>query len=212
MSHYRKQQIAKWRTWFAELLPTILNYVVPAFRRLKPEARSEAVAEAVANSYVAFSRLVRCGREKLVYPTVLAQFAIKQVRAGRKVGTRLNSKDISSGYAQRKKEITIERLDRFDFDAGCWQEAIVEDHRTPVVAQAIFRIDFPAWLNRLSARDRKIAEMLAVGHCTSEVAQRVGISCGRVSQLRRELQNSWRKFQGDFAENEPMDLLESVSA
>jgi FixJ family two-component response regulator len=65
--------------------------------------------------------------------------------------------------------------------------------------QAGFRIDFPAWLSRLSPRDRQVAEALALGHTNGDVARRFGVSSGRVAQLRRELHDSWREFHGEVA-------------
>jgi hypothetical protein len=48
----------------------------------------------------------------------------------------------------------------------------------------------------LSIRDRTIALLLAVGERTSDVAQRLGITAGRVSQLRRTLARSWMDYHG----------------
>ena len=42
-----------------------------------------------------------------------------------------------------------------------------------------------------------IAEALALGHATRDVARAQGVSASRVSQLRRELQQSWNRFHGD---------------
>ena len=44
-----------------------------------------------------------------------------------------------------------------------------------------------------------IAEALAVGSTTGEVARRFNLSSGRVSQLRQEFHRSWQEFQGDTA-------------
>jgi DNA-directed RNA polymerase specialized sigma subunit len=59
------------------------------------------------------------------------------------------------------------------------------------------RCDFSDWLKSLKRRDRRIAEVLAVGERTQNVAKRFKVSAGRVSQLRRELAESWRAFVGD---------------
>ena len=55
----------------------------------------------------------------------------------------------------------------------------------------------PTGLASLCRRDRRIAESLAIGNRTSDVAQRFDVSAGRVSQLRRELSESWKTFVGD---------------
>ena len=110
--------------------------------------------------------------------------------------------------SRRRKRFSVQRLDRFDPLEGCWQEAVVQDHRTPVVDQVWFRIDFPAWLQTLPRRDRKIAEALAAGNRATDVARRFRLSIARVSQLRREFHRSWLAFHGeDTAESERISLL-----
>ena len=59
------------------------------------------------------------------------------------------------------------------------------------------RLDFAAWLGSLKRRDRRIAETLALGNRTSEVAKKFKVSEGHVSQIGRELAQSWRRFVGD---------------
>jgi hypothetical protein len=129
-------------------------------------------------------------------PSPLVRYAVSQVRSGRRVGCRLNSHDVLSEYAQRQKGIQIERLDHLDLD-GEWRAALVEDHSTPVVEQAAFRIDFPAWLNRLAPRQRQIVKFLALDNSTSEAARHFRLSAPRISQLRRELHHDWMQFHGE---------------
>ena len=42
-----------------------------------------------------------------------------------------------------------------------------------------------------------MARDLAYGCSTSEVAQKHGVTAGRVSQLRRELYEGWQVYQGE---------------
>ena len=85
---------------FLSLLPRIRQQAVFAFRNLRAEAREELTEEVIANAFRAFAQLVRQGKVALAYPTPLAQFAIRQVRAGRRVGGRLNVHDIMSPHAR----------------------------------------------------------------------------------------------------------------
>ena len=62
--------------------------------------------------------------------------------------------------------------------------------------QAIFHLDYQAWLAGLAEPKRRVAELLAEGHEPGLVARIVGVSPARVSQLRHELEASWRAFQG----------------
>jgi len=186
-----------WHARFLAMLPAIEAHARVAFRHLHPEAREDAVQEAVANALVAFVRLVQLHKVDVAYPTVLARYAVAQIHDGRRVGNRLNIRDVLSPYAQREKGIQVERLDRFDKDDDQWIEAVVEDHRTPVPEQAAFRCDFPAWLESLTRRNRRIVEALSLGHTTGEVAKRFQVSPGRISQLRREMHQSWHEFHGE---------------
>ena len=52
------------------------------------------------------------------------------------------------------------------------------------------------WLAGLREQKRQVAELLAEGHEPGVVACIVRVSPGRVTQLRLELEASWRAFQG----------------
>jgi hypothetical protein len=187
----------RWRRVFLAMLPAIVTHAKYAFRNLRGEARQDAVQETIANALVAFVALVRRGRMSLAYPSVLARYAIAQINDGRRVGNKLNVREVLSPYAQRLKRFKVERLDYFDEEENQWGEAIVEDRTAGPAEIARTRIDFAAWLDSLKRRDRRIALKLAAGDKTSDVAKRFNISAGRISQVRRELAESWRKFVGD---------------
>ena len=182
---------------FLSLLPAIREQARFAFRNEKPERRQELTAEVVANCWAAFVRLVERGLIDVVYPTPLAGYAIKQVRDGRRVGAKLNVLDVSSEYAQRLKQITVERLDRYDEEEGQWQEAVIEDRHAGPAETAAARIDIADWFDRLPKRKRRIAVTLATGETTKRTARKFGVSPGRISQTRRELQTAWQDFQGE---------------
>ena len=193
----RRRATPRWHRPFLDMLPTIRSYARNAFGYLDAESREDAVEEVIANAAVAFVRLVQLGKAQKAFPTVLAHFAISQVREGRRVGNHLRVGEVLSRYAQRRKNFFVERLDRFDSETDEWLEVIVEDRRTPVPDQVAFRIDFPNWLTLLSKRNRRIAQTLALGNSTGQVAKRFKLSPGRISQLRGELYQSWQKYHGD---------------
>jgi hypothetical protein len=182
---------------FLAILPMIRRQASLAFRHAGAEARDELMAETVANAYCAFVRLARRGKLASVYATPLAQFAIRQVRGGRRVGGRLKLHDILSPQARRHYGITIERIDRRDPQDGVWGEMLVEDRKAGPAQTAAARLDLTAWLRTLSKRNRQIAKALSVGEPTGTVARQYGLSAGRVSQLRVWLREHWEQFQGD---------------
>ena len=147
---------------FVLIIPVIREHARISFLKLGPEEREEMIEECVASAFKTYVRLIELKKADLVYPSVLATFAVRQVRDGRKVGGSLNTNDVLSRYAQKRKPITIERLDRFDADEDQWVEAVVEDDDTPVPDQAAFRIDFPAWLKKYQQPKRRIVEASGV--------------------------------------------------
>ena len=76
---------------FQAMLPQIRRQASIKLRHLRTEAREEFVAEVVARA-LRFARLVEQGRPETARPTPLVIYAIRQVRAGRRVGCRQNSR------------------------------------------------------------------------------------------------------------------------
>jgi hypothetical protein len=68
---------------------------------------------------------------------------------------------------------------------------------TPVPDQVSFRLDFPAWLKKRSERDRLVVQDLMAGERTTDLAGKYGLTAGRISQLRRDFLEDWRRFTGD---------------
>lgn len=194
----RKRRQPRWHDGFMAFLPAIQNQARAAFRHLDKEAREEAVAEVVAHAVVAYEALFQRGAVDIAYPSVLASHGIKRVKIGRRAATRMNCKDVSSEYAQLKKGISMERLDRFDREHG-WQEVLLEDRHSGPAEMAASRIDIAEWFRRLRPRDRRIAKALAVGNRTAEVARRFHVSPSLISQKRRAYLDNWNEFQGDGA-------------
>jgi hypothetical protein len=178
------------------MLPRIRRQAYRAFGHLDIELRDELVAEAVAFAFCAFVGLARQGRLALAYPTPLADYAIRRVCSGRKAACRLNRNDVLSHYARRSNGLSIKRLDRRDEISGQWTQILVEDRHAGPAETAAARIDVSAWLRTLSKRNRRIAQALAVGEANSAVAERFGLSCGRISQLRAWFRTAWEQFQG----------------
>ncbi len=199
----RKRSRAKtpptWHKQYLAMLPAIVRYARFASRDLDAEAREEFVQEVVANTLSAFIRLVELDKADIAYATRLAIYAVAQIREGRQVGTRLNVRDVSSDYCQIQKNVAMKRLDHYDCEEGRWLEVLIEDRHAGPAETAASRIDFPAWLKTLSRRNGKIALKLAVGETTRHVAQLFRVSDGRISQLRRELEQSWWAFHGELA-------------
>jgi len=195
-----RRSAPRWHQPFLAMLPRICHYARFAFRRLDPEAKQEAVQCVVASALAAYVRLVQLNKASIAYAAPLAMYAIRQYRDGRRLGSRLNVREVSSEYAHKAKGIRLQRLDKYDREEKCWQEILIPDRTCTPADLAASRIDFPAFLDTLTRRNRKLALRLATGESTNRVAKLFRISAGRVSQLRRELHAAWREFHGETAE------------
>jgi hypothetical protein len=149
----------------------------------------------VALTWQWYVRLAQRGKDPARFPTTLASYAARAVQNGRRVCGQERARDVLSPWAQQLHDFVVEKLpDRSTQDGNLLNEALHDNTRTPVPEQACFRIDFPEWLTTLGARNRSIANDLAMGHRTTDVAAAYGLSPSRVSQLRQEFRDDWERF------------------
>jgi hypothetical protein len=182
---------------FLAMLPRIRRRAAYYLRRLPRKDRAEAIEEVVASAFVNYVRLTERGKSDIAYTGPLARYAAYQYLGGRRVGNRMNVSDVTSAYCQRSKGIMVKQLDRFDDPTSEWEQLVVEDKHSTPAEVATTRIDFGAWLESLPVRTRHVAETLATGEATGQVARMFGCSASRISQLRRELYDAWLVFTGE---------------
>ena len=192
-----------WHEGFIAMLPIIQQHACVAFQHLDKEAKEEAIAETIAHALVAYVRLFEQGKVDIAYPTVLGLYGARRVKIGRKVGMKLNVRDVASEYCQISKGISIKRLDRHDCEEG-WREILVEDRNAGPAEMAASRIDVADWFRRLPPRDRQIASALAVGNSPGEVARQFRVHPSLISHKRREYLRSWKRFQGEEVPVHPL--------
>jgi hypothetical protein len=191
---------------FTASLPAVENQLQAAFRRLRPQDREDAVAEARAATWSAWAGLVKKGKDPVaVGVSGIAHNAVRYVKNGRRLGNRNAGRGAMDVYHRKAQAECGFKVFSFnsntEIDArparNTWREWVAADNRVTPADEACFRLDFGVWLAGLPARKREMAELLAEGHETGAVATIVGVSNGRVSQMRSELAASWRAFQGE---------------
>src|SRR5262249_51386612 len=139
------------------------------------------------------------GKDATTFPLTLASYAARAVRCGRRVCGQERAKDALSSVAQRRHNFSVQRLPQHE--TGVDDNASIDalaDPKTPPPLRAAFRIDYRAWLSRLPRRKRLIAQDMAMGEGTRDLAVKHKVSQGRISQLRRELHSDWRRFHGEI--------------
>ena len=198
------QSFDGWQSGFLQVLPAIQIHAKIQFRHLPLERREDAVQEAVASAVVAYRRLAVQGRLRVAHPGTIATNAVHHVRNGRHVGSPQDAaRDVLSPACQRRHHVEVVSLDRDRLPATLrdgtdgWKRIAVEDRSAGIPDLAAFRIDFTQWLQLLTDRDREIICAFSGGDSTKLVAERFGLSEGRVSQLRRKFEKLWHAFQGE---------------
>jgi len=191
----KQENVPEWHEPFLQMLPQIERRASLAFRGLPEEIRQEKIQDVVCHAMEAFKRLHDQGKPHVATAGTLATNGIKRTRCGRKLGMKMNVRDVSSRYCQQQKDLWLQRLDHQDHEDDAWHQILIEDRRAGPAEIAATRIDFRAWLRVLSKMQKEAATRLAVGETTGAVAKMLGVSSGRISQLRRELAQSWCDFQ-----------------
>jgi len=192
---------------FTRTISAVEDAVKFAFRRrLRPQEYEEALADAKAAAWSAWAGLIKRGKDPLAVGVHgIASNAIRYVRNGRKLGCGTPGRgamDVYHRKAQARCGFMLVSLDSFEemptepFGKGGWRDWLAEAKTCTPADLAASRIDLAGWLSRLPERKRRFFEMLAQGHDGIVVARRLGLSPGRVSQVRAELKASWREFQG----------------
>jgi hypothetical protein len=197
---------------FLSFLPRIERHARICFRHITcPDTKADKVAEAVALAYQWFLRLYERGRDASEFPSALARYAATAVQHGRRVCGMDKAGDVLSPRAQQRHGFRLERLPaatavsletpyasplgqrRWDE----FEERLTDNTITPPPDQAQFRIDFPAWLQTLTARERRLIKAMARNERTKDLSRQFELSPGRISQLRREFAQGWKRFIGD---------------
>jgi hypothetical protein len=183
------------RTFLARVLPAVETQAYLRFRHLPPGERDEAKAESIARAVVTYVRLIRRGKARAHFAGRLARFSVLNVLEGRLTASPDNGSDVLSRYARQRRKFEVESLDAGQARFPSWESVLVENRNITPADLAASRIDFREWLGRMKRRRRQIAQTLAAGYGTGEVAAIFQLSAGRISQLRREFEASWRRFQ-----------------
>jgi hypothetical protein len=167
------------------------------FRHKKPDKRDEAIAEMVALAWKWFRALAERGKDATEFPTALARFAAQAVHNGRRLCGQERINDVLSPRAQKEHNFTVVSLpEGSSLHGNVFDEALIDNTRTPPPDQVAFRLDFPAWRLTRSDRDRRVIDDLMLGERTVDAAQRYGLTAARISQLRHEYHLDWRRFCG----------------
>ena len=181
---------------FLTLMPAIMSAARRHFRQVRcHDRRHDLICEAVALGWLWHLRLTARGRDSAAFAAAFAVMAARAVNSGRRLCGCEKSRDALSPVCQRRRGVTVSPLpDESGMIGNDLDVALRGNTQTPIPDQVQFRLDFPRWLGRLPADKPRAAKELALGHRTRDVAAAVGVTLGRISQLRRELHADYEAF------------------
>jgi len=197
---------------FLRIAPRIELHGRVCFRGLKClDTRQDCICEMLALAWRWFLRLIELGKDPLQFPSALADFAARAVKAGRRLCGKHKGKDILNPLAQQRFDFMVERLpvstcrsheSRYSVPLGqqaqdALEERLRDNSITPPPDAVAFKIDFACWLQTLTDRDRGIIGDMILEERTMDLARKFGVSAGRISQLRRQYRQDWRHFCGE---------------
>lgn len=200
---------------FQALLPRIERHGEVYFRGVKCGAkRADYIAEMVGLVWRWLVRLAERGKDGFRFPMVLANYAARAVNSGRRVCGQLKPNDVLSERAQQRHSFIIESLpistrasyeNLYSLPHGqehqdTWEERLRDNTQTPVPDQVAFRSDFPSWLRTLTARERRIIRAMAQNERTKDLSRQFELSPARISQMRREFMEDWKRYCRDVEE------------
>jgi hypothetical protein len=196
---------------FLTILPRIELHGRIYFRHLDPHRKADAIQEMRALAWRWFLRLDEQGKDPADFLMSFTTFLARAVNSGRRLVGMVKSKDVMNPIAQRCYGFKVESLPRFTrtsydhlyaspkgqelYDA--FEEWLWENTITPILDQVQFRIDFPAWLQTLTGRERRVIRGMARNERTLDLSKQFELSPARISQMRREFQSDWKRFIGE---------------
>lgn len=191
--------VAELQARFLTIMRRIETHARIYFRGVKcPDKKADRIAECVALAWKWFVRMAEQGKDATHFPSVLASFAARAVKSGRRVAGMAKAKDAMNENTQQRRGFVVGKLpDVSTLSENPLAEALTDNTQTPPPDGAAFRIDFPAWRRSLTRRNRRLIDDMMLNEKTMILARKHHLSPARVSQLRREFHEDWEAFTGN---------------
>lgn len=180
--------------------PAILKACRHAFRMWHERKRDDARQEALAYGWQCWHSLVNRGLDPMPRLGGIIKYAILHTRYDRLIGGTARSSVDTYQSGMKRQQMTPSGgaypTDRSD--PANWTINFDTSSRVDPADAAAFRIDTAAWLDSLPKNERMLIAGLAIGIPAVELAQKLGISVARLSQLRKQLAAQYRDMMIDL--------------
>jgi hypothetical protein len=193
---------------FLDILPRIEMHGDIYFRHLKPHRKADAIQEMRALGWLWYVRLIDRGRDPQDFVATFVTLLARAVNSGRRLAGMMKAKDVMNPAAQKRHGFKVEPLPGstrtfhdhlYSSPRGQklhdeFEERLCDNTVTPVPDQVCFRLDFPAFLETLTPRERRMIRAMANNERTLDLSKEFEVSPSRISQMRREFHDGWKHF------------------
>lgn len=162
-------------TSLIDALPVVEQRAKKVFARRRN--KNELVCDAVS---LGWQYLKRYGH--VASPKQIAYYACLHASRGKQFG--LSARSLDSKHRRRKRDAAQQHP---------VHDGLVNRRDNPAATAAVL-VDAHAWQATLTDRERQLLDCCLQGETTMDIARKLGVSPGRVSQMRRELVTFWRVF------------------
>jgi DNA-binding NarL/FixJ family response regulator len=196
--HVPAEEVRQWQDEFVREMPRITEHARVKFRHLKnrdPEQFEEKVHVCEENAWDNYVR-ERLKREKDPHAFIsnIAEMAARHTKAHRDVAGQERIRDVTSERCKKRNGYCVQSFPEHDSDDGPNKalDALI-DHRVGNPADlAVFAIDTPQFRDTLTPVQQAVMDGAVVGDTTSEMAERLKVTGGAVSQHRRKIAEKYK--------------------
>jgi hypothetical protein len=183
-------------------LPVLRRRLSWRFRSLDAEARNEAIQDGVACAWRSFQQVgdrawdgVETDKTGTVTPNRMADYISAAAASEGRGFDGSNVTDVLAPGCQKRGNARLLRLNKSHIDhedrepgtpATVPVELLTRSYANPA-AQVRAREDWRSIARRCSPRGGRVLALLVRGWCTGDIAVRLKISAGRVSQLKTQI-------------------------
>lgn len=183
---------------FVECLDVIQAAIARACRKIRnADRREETQAEALAHAWRRWLSLSVSSHEPRALAAHIGHWAAKSALAGERFAGRNREACPLDERAQCYGRTVVIRFDRpLPWGERVYAEDLRDTRNFSPADLAAFRIDWLAFVQTLSPKQRFLSEALASGRSQTEVADTCGVDRSAITNQKKRLLAAWEAFQG----------------
>lgn len=169
------------------IAPRVTRYARLRALAARRDNRQEIVAESMAVAWRLFLRLHEQGRGHQTLSKSFVHYSVLHALSDRHFGGKSSCRCVMSRKTQRALGTVVESIN----SQSVLNDRTLIDRKATPAELACLRIDFKEWHGALPPRQQQMVDLLMTGERPSDVAEQVGLSRARISELRGVWRRQW---------------------